>query len=426
MAQGFLFLFLGEHNYYTAMKQLLLLLFAAHLATAACAQSPRKTVFIIADGISADKLEELNPPNLRRIGTYLRAYVGGEKGGYSQTPTISAVGYNSVLTGTWVNKHNVWDNDIAAPNYNYPTIFQLFKAQYPKGKTAIFSSWLDNRTKLVGEGLPATGGYKMDYVYDGYELDTVQFPHDKKKAYMERIDARVADEAAACIRKQGPDLSWVYLEYTDDMGHMYGDSPEFTSAILKMDEKVGRIWDAVQYRQQQLKENWLVVITTDHGRDAATGKGHGGQSTRERSGWIVTNQPNLNNYARYYYPGVTDIMPTIARFMNIRLPLTAGRESDGIPLSGKVSVAQPTLLKIQQKLDVSWKAMDPQGTVKVWLSTTNHHKTGGTDEYKLMAEVPVTKEHASLDIKDLPGGFYKVVLEGKENTVNRWWVEEKK
>lgn len=82
------------------------------------------------------------------------------KGGYSETPTISAVGYNSLLTGTWVNKHNVFGNDIKAPNYNYPTIFRLFKNQFPNKKTAVFSTWEDNRTKLIGENLDATGKIK--------------------------------------------------------------------------------------------------------------------------------------------------------------------------------------------------------------------------------------------------------------------------
>ena len=124
----------------------------------------KKAVFIIVDGIPVDVIEKLSPPNFKRIakiGGFAKAVVGGEKGGYSETPTISAVGYNSVLTGTWVNKHNVWDNDIQAPNYNYPTIFRLLKTQSPEKKIGIFSSWQDNRTKLAGEGLAATGAIHL-------------------------------------------------------------------------------------------------------------------------------------------------------------------------------------------------------------------------------------------------------------------------
>ena len=183
----------------------LLLIFNLQFVPVNAQPREKKAVFVIVDGISNDVLEKLDTPNLNiisEVGGYTRAHVGGDKGTYSQTPTISAVGYNSLLTGTWVNKHNVWDNDIKAPNYSYWTIFRFFKQQYPLKTTAIFSTWLDNRTKLVGDNLPETNHIKTDYAFDGFELDTVNFPHDKLKNYIRKIDEKVVDEAASYIKKR--------------------------------------------------------------------------------------------------------------------------------------------------------------------------------------------------------------------------------
>lgn len=408
------------------MRVLLLTIAALLTLTITQAQKTKKAVFVIVDGIAADVIETQQTPNLDKIarqGGYARAYVGGEKDGYSQTPTISAVGYNSLLTGTWVNKHNVWDNDIAAPNYNFWTIFRFFKTQYPEKKTAIFSSWLDNRTKLAGDGMEETGKLKIDYKVDGLELDTVRFPHDKQKAYMHQIDEEVVQKASESIREQAPDLSWVYLEYTDDMGHMYGDSETFYKAVGYMDQQMGKLWEAIEYRQKQFNEEWVIYITTDHGRDAKTGKHHGGQSDRERSTWIVTSAKGLNTYFKSGKAGVVDIMPSIARFLDIKFPREQAMEIDGISITGPLSATNFTAKEEGGKVYLSWKPELKKGSAKIWMTTTNNFKTGGNDQYILIKTIPVGDGKAVIEMPAGSSAIYKIVLETPHHFMNRWIVK---
>jgi predicted AlkP superfamily pyrophosphatase or phosphodiesterase len=412
----------GKKIMFNMKKHLQLILFVALCTTTLSAQKVRKAVFMIVDGIPADVIERLDPPALKAIskaGGYARAYVGGEKDGYSQTPTISAVGYNSLLTGTWVNKHNVWDNDIKAPNYSYWNIFRLFHTQYPQKKTAVFSTWLDNRTKLVGSEAKEAGNMQPDYHFDGLELDTVNYPHDKLTQYIHRIDEAVTDTAASMIRRVAPDLTWVYLEFTDDMSHRYGNSKQFDDAVMMMDNQVQRVWDAIQYRQQHFNEEWVIYITTDHGR-SENGHNHGGQSTRERTTWIVTNAKNLNERFTKQQPGIVDIMPSLAKYLNVTIPKERLMETDGVPLTGKISASDAAAILKNNTIELTWRTIAKEGKAKIWLSTTNNFKTGGKDDYKLITTVPLANGKAVIDISKYPSDFYKLVIETPNNYLNRW------
>ena len=407
-------------------KKIKILLSLLFLCTSLFAQKNRKVVFIIADGIPADVIERLKPPTLISIskqGGYTRAYVGGEKNGYSQTPTISAVGYNSLLTGVWVNKHNVWDNDIAAPNYNYWNIYRFLKTEYPKKSTAVFSTWLDNRTKLVGSDSAKAGKLQPEFYFDGMELDTIRFPQDTAGYFYHLIDEAVVDTTAANIKRVAPDLSWVYLEYSDEMGHRHGNSKFFDDAVLKIDKQIQKIWNAILYREKNFNEEWQLWITTDHGREQS-GYHHGGQSDRERITWIVTNAKDLNQRFKQQ-PGIVDIMPSIAKFLNIHIPNDRLKEIDGISLIGKISATEPTAKISNDKLEIKWKVINKEGKAKIWLATTNNFKTGGKDEYKLITEVPVANGSATIDVKNMRADFYKIVIETPYNFLNRWVIAGK-
>ncbi len=392
--------------------------------------SNKKVVFIIVDGIAADMLKAAATPNLDAIakeGAYTDAAVGGEKGGYSETPTISAVGYNSLLTGTWVNKHNVFGNSIKNPNYSYPTIFRLFKDQYPDRKTAIFSTWEDNRTKLLGAGLPQTHNLKVDYSFDGFELDTVRFPHDQKREYIRNIDQLVATEAAQYISEKSPDLSWVYLEFSDDMGHGFGDSPQLMDAIHFEDSLVGHIYNSVKKREKENGEDWLLLVTTDHGRSPVDGRGHGGQTDRERGTWIVTNSKNTNAYFKKQIPAIVDLTPTMARFLSINPPEKVKDEWDGVPILGPVDAIELKAEQNKGKLKVSWKDLSQNDApVTIYGATSNDFKTGGSDNYIKLGTAKLKDSSISLTLKaknPFSGKYIKILFKSPNTTLNTWITE---
>jgi predicted AlkP superfamily pyrophosphatase or phosphodiesterase len=384
----------------------------------------KKVVFIILDGIPADVLENTSTPNLDEIakkGGYSRAYTGGIEGGYSETPTISAVGYNSLLTGTWANKHNVWGNEIKEPNYNYWTIFRFLKEARTTLNIAIFSTWQDNRTKLIGEGLAQTGFLKMDFSFDGFELDTLTYPHDSETQYIQKIDNLVSYEAAYQLKKSGPDLSWVYLEYTDDMGHRYGDSPQLSTAVALADEQVGRIYKSIRYREEKFGEDWMIIITTDHGRKAPDGKDHGGQSDRERETWIVTNAQNLNEYFKNEKPAMVDILPTIARFMEIDIPITSLRELDGVPMIGELSIGQVKAEIQEDVVILTWLPMESTGKVSISYAKMDEFGQDGTvDNYLKIGETELALAEFKIPFKDLPIGKLKFWIQGAKNGLGVW------
>lgn len=409
--------------------RLLFLLFSLTGAQLVSAQPAPKVILVIADGIPADVIERLQPPAMQQLiknGAYKRVYVGGITGTYKETPTISAPGYNDMLTGTWAYKHNVWDNDDQKPNYNYPSVFRLYKTAKPNGTTAIFSTWIDNREVLLGAGLPQTGNMKIDYVCDGYEKDTLSFPHDKKGRYIQKIDAHVVHCADSVVRKYAPDLSWIYLEYTDDVGHGKGTGAAFDSAILILDNYIKKITDAIQYREANYKEKWLLVITTDHGRDSVKGHNHGGQTERERTTWIIINTPDTNAYFAAGNPAIVDILPSVANYLNFKLPEPAQKEIDGVPFIGKVSVSNARIKTKDDSLSVYWDSFGPDEEVSISISYTNNVKNGGTDTYQLLGKAISSDKQFHWTINNLSGqSFYKVLIKGKYNNINAWHLASK-
>ena len=399
------------------------------LLAAGCAQQQskdeskvRKAVYVIIDGVTAEMIERLQPPAIEEIaseGTFGKCFTGGTVGRYDQTPTISAIGYTNILTATWANKHNVWGNDNLSPNYNYWTIFRIAKEQDREVTTGLFSSWQDNRTVLLGEGKPETGNLEIDYVCDGYDLDHEAFPDKEYDLRIFDIDEHVSKKAAECIRENAPDLSWVYLWYTDDAGHIFGAGETMDEFILLADKQVARIWEAVKYREANFNEEWMVVITTDHGREY-NGFHHGEQSYSERSCWISTNV-KANERLTGGSGAIIDINPSICRFMGFEVPQDVLWEQDGVSFYGDVDIMNMEVEPYGSSVILTWECLNPSAVVNVWAASANEFNKGGKDEWVKVGEVSAGDSRFVVDITNLPkSDFYKFVLETPRGTLNRW------
>ena len=91
-------------------------------------------------------------------------------------------------------------------------------------------------------------------------------------------------------KKDCSDFIFSTLEYTDHQGHDTGftpANPKYVSAFRDAESTGADIIEAVKARETYATEDWLILITTDHG---GIGGGHGGPSFEERITFIISNK----------------------------------------------------------------------------------------------------------------------------------------
>lgn len=382
----------------------------------------RKALYIIIDGIPASRLEQLRPPVISDIaaaGRYSRGYCGGDVGRYNETPTISAIGYSNINTGTWMNKHNVRGNSNIHANYNYPTLFRLAKDQKRPFTTAVYTSWTDNRTILLGEGKPETRNLKIDYIVDGFDHDEARFPKKPGDLQVLDYDAATCKGAAECIARNAPDLNWLYLWYTDDAFHLNGNGHISDAAILSEDSLLGDVWRAVKEREKKHDEEWLVIVTTDHGRQY-NGFHHGGQSETERTIWMATNYRKTNGEFSPQRLSHVDIYPTVCRFLGFDIPLSQRFELDGTAFIGPEDICSLDVEPWDGDISLHWKRTKGHENVDIYYSTTDNFATGGQDRWVKAATVPSSALKFTLRSSEFPvSSIVKVAAVTKNTVLNR-------
>lgn len=305
----------------------LLLLLLLSLLFISCRESDvssNKHVLVIGiDGVRPDALQVATTPNIDQLiangAVTYDACAGGGLNTPTQQETVSGPGWSSIFTGVWADKHNVPTNQFAEPNYDeYPHFFARLKEARPKAVLASIAAWLPIQSQILSN---------EDYRFDGIGEDKPE------------LDRSVTANAIEYVSTQDPDVVVFQLGNTDAAGHEYAFSPDsagYVKAIETADEQVGAVVDAMRSRPNYAQEDWLVIVTTDHG---GTGTIHGGQSLVERTVFIIVSGEGTRNGVIAPGPGHVAIPPTVFSHLEIEVDPGWGWESGPFGLAGEPMAA---------------------------------------------------------------------------------------
>lgn len=247
----------------------------------------RKVLLIGIDGVRPDALVAAETPKidaLMKSGAWSLKAMSGDV-------TISGPCWSSILTGVGRAKHRVNDNTFAGSRYDlYPTFLTRLKRHDLARVTASAVNWAPLNEHPMRDA---------DH--------RIQKPTDK--------------EVVAALRElfasADPDAIFVDLDEVDAAGHAFGYSPsvpEYVSAIGEADRLVGELLELVLERKAAEHEDWLILITTDHGGE---GKGHGSNSPACRTVFFIAGGPSVEPGEIVPPPKIEDVAPTALAHLGV-------------------------------------------------------------------------------------------------------------
>lgn len=243
-------------------------------------KTEKKAIILGYDGCRADILAEIDEANsgikaLTNDGAkLLLSYCGGVNYPELNTQdTSTAPGWCSILTGQWADVHGITGNDITKTMDTKTLLTSLVESKVADSSTFI--------TKWKGH------------------FDRKNATYLEEKAYCEENNLPVAfnrcenDEASHAytleeIKKADcADFIFVIYEPTDGTGHGKGfsfNNPGYKEAFRTEDAYALEAINEIKARPTYEKEDWLIIITSDHGGIRTN---HGKESIQERMTFAV-------------------------------------------------------------------------------------------------------------------------------------------
>lgn len=247
-------------------------------------KTEKKAIVIGYDGCRSDVLNEIDGKEdgainhlLNAGGTMVLSYCGGVPYPAVNTQdTSTAPGWCSMLTGEWADVHGITKNDVVKSN-DHLTMLTTLVEEGTIDSSAFCVSW--------------KGHFSRE---NATYLDEVQYTKDKDLNVSFICSKNDKGTVAAVLEDvQSEDCSdfiFSILEFCDHSGHQKGfftDYGSYKKAFANADANAENIINAIEARPTFATEDWLIILTSDHG---GVTREHGGASIQERFTHIVSNK----------------------------------------------------------------------------------------------------------------------------------------
>lgn len=247
----------------------------------------KKAIVLGYDGLRTDMLLCLDRVErgaakylLSRGGHAVFTYAGGTP--YPEPiahETDTGPGWGAILTGLQSKDSTVYYNN-AVKQVEPRSSILAFAEDKLVDKTAFYVSWGGHFTEEEST-------YRIEKEYaEEKGINARYVKADNDDGTLENALRDVSGENCS-------DYIFTIFEYPDALGHGNGFSPgvERYMDSLILSEKAGMtLVDAIENRPSFNEEDWLILVTPDHG---GIGYAHGGPSLEERVTFIVSNKELL-------------------------------------------------------------------------------------------------------------------------------------
>ena len=245
-------------------------------------KTEKKVIVLGYDGGRADALSLLDGTTENSAISYLLSTGGTAQIGYCgginypnfhKQDTSTAAGWAAILTGQWSDVNGVTGNGVPK-NQDCPSLFVSLVEDDIIEDSAFYVSWNGH---FVNDD--STYVYEKQYIAEkGLDVTFTDADND---------DGTFANTLADVQSADCSDFIFSIFEYPDSAGHGTGfciENPDYAKAIADNDAQCKLIIDAIESRETYETEDWLIILTSDHG---GYNTGHGFLTIQERMTFIV-------------------------------------------------------------------------------------------------------------------------------------------